>query len=62
MQPGGKLGAGETAIQALTRELNEELECLVVKSEFLGFFAAPAANEPMHRVEAALFQAPGFGV
>ena len=56
MQPGGKLAAGETAIEALTREINEELGCLAVKSEFLGFFAAPAANEPMHRVEAALFQ------
>jgi uncharacterized protein (TIGR00730 family) len=56
MQPGGKLSAGETATEALTREINEELGCLVVKAEFLGFFAAPAANEPMHRVEAALFQ------
>jgi len=56
MQPGGKLGAGETAQEALARELREELGCSVVSSEFLGFFAAPAANEPMHSVEAALFQ------
>jgi ADP-ribose pyrophosphatase YjhB (NUDIX family) len=56
MQPGGRLNMGETAIDALRRELKEELGCLLVDSEFLGFFAAPAANEPMHSVEAALFQ------
>jgi 8-oxo-dGTP pyrophosphatase MutT (NUDIX family) len=56
MQPGGKLTAGETALDALQRELEEELGCLLVSSQFLGFFAAPAANEPMHSVEAALFQ------
>jgi 8-oxo-dGTP diphosphatase len=44
------------AIDALRRELKEELGCRLVNSEFLGFFAAPAANEPMHSVEAALFQ------
>jgi len=56
MQPGGKLMDGETALDALRRELEEELGCLLVSSQFLGFFAAPAANEPMHSVEAALYR------
>jgi 8-oxo-dGTP diphosphatase len=57
MQPGGKLHQGETAPHALARELNEELGCTLVQTEFLGVFSAPAANEPLHIVEALLFSA-----
>jgi len=57
MQPGGKLHQGETAPDALARELNEELGCTLVQTEFLGVFSAPAANELLHTVEALLFSA-----
>jgi 8-oxo-dGTP diphosphatase len=56
MQPGGKLHDGENDSQALARELNEELGCSFHKADFLGTFTAPAANEPAHIVEAALFR------
>jgi 8-oxo-dGTP diphosphatase len=57
MQPGGKLQDGETAARALARELDEELGCTLLQTEFLGIFSAPAANEPLHNVEALLFEA-----
>ena len=62
MQPGGKLGDGETEVEALARELKEELGCVLVKAERLGMFSAPAANEAEHIVEAALFQVEIAGV
>jgi len=57
MQPGGKLDDGETAPVTLARELDEELGCTLLQTEFLGVFSAPAANEPRHTVEALLFLA-----
>lgn len=57
MQPGGKLHYGETALETLARELNEELGCTLFKAELLGTFSAPAANEPLRIVEAELFRA-----
>jgi 8-oxo-dGTP diphosphatase len=57
MQPGGKRDPGESDIAALARELVEELGCRVAESSArpLGVFECAAANEPDHRVRAAVY-------
>lgn len=63
IQPGGKLDAGEDDITALSREISEELGCVVVAGSIrpLGAFGAVAANEPGFRVEANLYHADVTG-
>lgn len=57
MQAGGKMESGETAFEALRRELTEEL-CFATAendAQFLGTFNAEAANEPGYFLRASLF-------
>ncbi|GFM85251.1 DNA mismatch repair protein MutT [Pseudomonas cichorii] len=57
MQPGGKIEAHEPAVNALVRELEEELGLVIDPQQaiFLGEFSAPAANEPGFEVHCQLF-------
>lgn len=55
MQAGGKIEPDEAPLDALRRELAEEIGLTIAGARWLGCFGAPAANEPGRVVEAELF-------
>jgi 8-oxo-dGTP pyrophosphatase MutT (NUDIX family) len=61
MHPGGKPEAGESAAQAASRELLEEVGIAVPSEdlELMGVWQAVAANEDATTIEATVFTAPG---
>lgn len=61
MHPGGKPEAGETAAQAASRELEEEVGISVAPQDLVPFgsWVAEAANEAATQIEATVFTAPG---
>jgi 8-oxo-dGTP diphosphatase len=63
MQPGGKLRDSESDLDALERELVEELSCSVQPDSptLLGTFTVPAANEGGCLVEATLYRVKLLG-
>lgn len=57
MQAGGKIAHGEKPLDALLRELEEELDLKITYDDarFLGVFCASAANEPEYTLEAQCY-------
>ncbi|GAA5785184.1 NUDIX hydrolase [Chitiniphilus shinanonensis] len=63
MLPGGKPEPGESPLQSLIRELDEELGCAPdpAQLQMLGCFSAAAANEPGRIVRATVYLGPLTG-
>lgn len=57
MQAGGKMEKDENPLQALTRELREELGMDLSREtvQYMGCYTAPAANEEGFQVQAEMF-------
>ncbi len=57
MLPGGKIEPNETPIEALIRELKEELDVEIpaALANFITTYEAPAANEPGYQIRSNLF-------
>ncbi|MDM1545814.1 NUDIX domain-containing protein [Ignatzschineria indica] len=57
MLPGGKIEPHEAAIEALIRELKEELDVEIpaALANFITTYEAPAANEPGYQIRSNLF-------
>ncbi|MBS7817940.1 NUDIX domain-containing protein [Wohlfahrtiimonas chitiniclastica] len=58
MLPGGKIDGTESPLEALMRELQEEIDLTITPDDahFLQTYDAKAANEPDHRIESNLFR------
>ncbi len=61
IQPGGKIAPEETAVQALLREVKEELEYDIIEKqiEYIGEFSSTAIYEKNCRVTSKLFLIKG---
>lgn len=57
MLVGGKLEAGESALEAALRETREEVGIELPTAELLGEFVSEAANEPGHELRSTVFLA-----
>ncbi|WP_120521735.1 NUDIX hydrolase [Arthrobacter celericrescens] len=62
MHPGGKPEPGESAAEAASRELAEEVGIRIAPGELepLGVYLATAANEDATDIQATVFTAPGM--
>lgn len=62
MQVGGKLEENEAPVDAMLREIKEEIGVDASIDQFIGRFETPAANEPDHLLVSYLYQVSFDGV